>query len=96
MQYYVYIITNNHNTTLYTGVTNDLPRRVFEHRDGISGSFSLRYNLYKLVSFEIYPDIRSVINGEKQIKTGPRNRKLALINSMNPEWDDLIDRWESG
>ncbi len=95
-QYYVYIITNKHNTTLYTGVTNDVLRRVIEHRQGISGSFSHRYNLYKLVFLEAYPDISSAINREKQIKAGPRKRKLELINSMNPEWDDLFENWDSG
>jgi len=94
-QYCVYIITNKHNTTSYTGVRNDLLRRIVEHRQGISGSFSHRHNLYKLVFFEIYPDIWSVFNREKQIKAGPRNRKLGLINSINPEWDDLFGNWNS-
>jgi len=92
--YYVYILTNQNHTTLYTGVTNDLLRRVVEHKHGINKSFSHRYNINKLVYYEIYPDIRSAINREKQIKSGPRRRKLQLINELNPDWDDLIEKWE--
>ena len=91
--YYVYILTNKNHTTLYTGVTNDLLRRVVEHRQGIRRSFTKRYNLNKLVYFEIYPDIRSAINREKQIKSGSRRRKLALIEDLNPDWNDLLEIW---
>ena len=91
--YYVYILTNKNHTTLYTGVTNDLLRRVVEHRQGIRRSFSKRYNLNKLVYYEIYPDIRSAINREKQIKSGSRRRKLALIEDLNPDWNDLFEIW---
>lgn len=94
-RYYVYIITNKHNTTLYTGVTNDLPRRINEHRRGTKASFSHRYNLYKLIFLEAHPDITSAINREKQIKAGPRIRKVELINSINPEWDDPFENWDS-
>ena len=92
-RYYVYIITNNNNTTLYTGVTNNLLRRIMEHKQGTENSFSRRYKLRKLVYFEIYPDIKSAINREKQIKAGPRRRKLKLIHSSNPDWVDLIENW---
>lgn len=92
--YYVYILTNINQTTLYTGVTNDLLRRIYEHKQGIRGSFSNRYNFIKLVYFEIYPDIKSAINREKQIKAGSRRRKLQLIESLNPDWDDLFDKWQ--
>ncbi len=80
--------------TLYTGVTNDLLRRIYEHKQGIRGSFSYRYNLIKLIYFEIYPVIKSAINREKQIKASSRRRKLQLIESLNPDWDDLFDKWQ--
>ena len=91
--YYVYILTNQNHTTLYTGVTNDLLRRIVEHRQQTRRSFSQRYNLNKLVFYEIYPDIRSAIYREKQIKAGPRRRKLQLIDVFNPDWDDLFYCW---
>lgn len=92
--YYVYILTNQNHTTLYTGVTNDLLRRIEEHKQGIKRSFSHRYNLDKLVFYEIYPDIRAAINREKQIKAGSRRRKIQLIDELNPEWDDLFEKWQ--
>ena len=88
-QHYVYIMTNKHNTVLYTGVTNDLQRRAYEHKTGQGGNFTSRYNLTKLVYYEIGHDARSAIAREKQIKAGSRQKKLDLINSMNPEWRDL-------
>jgi len=88
-QYYVYIMTNLHNTTLYTGITNDLERRVHEHKSGNGGKFSQRYHLKKLVYFEVYQDVRAAINREKQLKGGSRLKKLELIESMNPNWKDL-------
>ena len=91
--YYVYILTNQNHTTLYTGVTNDLLRRIEEHKQGIKRSFSHRYNLGKLVFYETYPDVRSAINREKQIKAGPRRRKINLIEEFNPDWDDLFEIW---
>ena len=87
--YFVYIIINVHNTTLYTGVTNDLYRRVQEHKRGEGGKFSRKYNLKKLVYFEKYRDIRDAITREKQIKAGSRMKKLRLIESQNPKWHDL-------
>ena len=91
--YYVYILTNQNHTTLYTGVTNNLLRRVIEHKQSKSKSFSHRYNLDKLVFYEVYPDIRSAIAREKQIKAGPRRRKLQLIDDLNPDWEDLFECW---
>lgn len=87
--YYIYIMTNLHNTTLYTGVNNNLYRRVQEHKRGEGGKFSRKYKLKKLVYFEIYDDVRVAIAREKQIKAGSRMRKLELIESINPEWQDM-------
>ena len=82
-------MTNLHHTTLYIGVTNNLTRRVQEHKRGEGGKFSRLYNLKKLVYFEIYQDVRAAITREKQIKGGSRMKKLELIEEMNPEWHDL-------
>jgi putative endonuclease len=89
--YYVYIITNRNHTTLYTGITNNLIRRITEHKQGIGSTFSWRYKLRKLVYYEIHPEKKSAIDREKQIKAGSRNKKLDLINSLNLDWDDLFD-----
>lgn len=89
--YFVYIITNKYNTTLYTGVTNNLYRRVLEHKSGIGSMFCKRYNLTKLVFYEFSRDIRSAIWREKQIKGGSRNNKIEMINLMNPDLIDLFD-----
>jgi putative endonuclease len=89
-EYYVYILTNKYNTALYTGVTNDLERRLYEHKNKLNPkSFSANYNLNKLVYFEIYTDIESAILREKQIKAGSRQKKFDLIKSMNKNFDDL-------
>ncbi|MBX7138141.1 MAG: GIY-YIG nuclease family protein [Oligoflexia bacterium] len=90
--YYVYILTNRHHTTLYTGVTNDLVRRIFEHRNGTLGKFSQKYNLKKLVYYEDYRQIELAIAREKQLKGGSRAKKVALITAQNPGWVDLWDR----
>ena len=88
--YYVYILTNKYNKVLYTGVTNDLTRRMAEHKDfKKESSFTNKYNLNKLVYYEVYNDINLAINREKQIKAGSRNKKLELINNKNKEWVDL-------
>ncbi len=87
--YYVYIMTNLHKTTLYTGITNNLLRRVEELRRGEGGVFSSKYHLNKLVYYELYRDVNAAIFREKQIKGGSRSRKVRLINSLNPEWLDL-------
>ena len=89
--YYVYIMTNKHNTVLYTGVTNNLLRRVQEHKQGIGSAFTRKYNVHKLVYFEAGDSIHAAIAREKQIKAGSRQKKIDLINSMNPEWKDLYD-----
>ena len=84
-------MTNRYNTTLYTGVTNNLKRRVYEHRSGTGSAFTSRYNLTKLVYYEITTDVNSAISREKQIKAGSRQKKIDLVNSVNPEWRDLYD-----
>jgi len=89
-EYCVYIMTNKHNTTLYTGVTNDLKRRVFEHKKHMVKGFTDRYNLEKLVYFEVTNDIKAAILREKQIKNGSREKKINLIESTNPDWRDLV------
>lgn len=91
-QYYVYIMTNR-SKTLYTGVTNDLNRRVSEHKNKLIEGFTSKYNINKLVYFEETPDISSAIAREKQIKGWLRRKKIELIESMNPEWKDLSDEW---
>ena len=90
-QYYVYIMTNKHNTVLYTGVTNDLRRRAYEHRTGQGGGFTSRYKVKKLVWYEVCQDVNSAIAREKQIKGGSRKRKIGLVEGMNPEWRDLYE-----
>lgn len=90
-QYYVYIITNKHNTVLYTGVTNDLKRRSYEHREKLVKGFTKKYNLAKLVYYEIFRDANSAIMREKQIKGGSRAKKVVLIAGMNSQWRDLYD-----
>jgi putative endonuclease len=88
-QYFVYIMTNTHHTVLYTGVTNDLARRVDEHRRKLVKGFTNRYNVNKLVYYEVCGHIEAAILREKQIKAGSRARKLALINRLNPLWESL-------
>ncbi len=88
---YVYILTNKNNTTLYTGVTSNLPKRIYEHKNKLVDGFSKKYNLDKLVYYEIFDDIIEAINREKQIKAGSRKKKIELINSQNPEWKDLSE-----
>src|SRR5690606_21407017 len=89
---FVYIMTNKHHTTLYTGVTADLWRRVNEHKAGTHPhSFTKRYNLFKLVYFETFHSIEEAIAREKQIKGGSREKKIQLINAMNKDWVDLSD-----
>ncbi len=90
-QSYVYILTNAHNTVLYTGVTSDLQRRVWEHKERFVEGFTKRYNLDKLVYYEVSSDVRDAIAREKQIKGGSRLKKVQLIESMNNEWRDLYE-----
>jgi len=90
-EYCVYIMTNAHNTVIYTGVTNDLARRVYEHRNGLGGIFTKKYNIIKLVYFEVTDNVQAALAREKQIKGGSRKKKLDLVNSINSEWKDLYD-----
>ena len=84
-------MTNVRNTVLYVGVTNDLVRRAYEHREGLANGFTRKYNIVKLVYYEVSEDIQSAILREKQIKAGSRRKKVQLINSMNSTWHDLYD-----
>ena len=87
---HTYILTNKNNTVLYTGVTSDLQRRLYEHREGHHiNAFTKKYNCTKLVYFEGFSMIIDAIYREKQIKGGSRAKKIALIESINPKWDDL-------
>jgi len=90
-QYYIYIMTNNRNAVLYVGVTGDLIRRVYEHKAKLADGFTKKYNIVKLVYYEVFEDIESAILREKQIKAGSRQKKVQLINSTNREWRDLYD-----
>ncbi|MDO5663937.1 MAG: GIY-YIG nuclease family protein [Bacteroidia bacterium] len=90
---YVYILSNAHNTTLYIGVTNNIKRRVYEHKTHVNKGFTYRYNVTKLVWFDFFPDANSAIVKEKQLKKWNRAWKEKLINEMNPEWKDLSDGW---
>ena len=90
-EYCVYIMTNTHNTVLYTGVSNNLTRRVYEHKNGLGGIFTKKYNVDKLVYYEVGDNIQSALAREKQIKGGSRKKKIDLINGMNPEWKDLYE-----
>ena len=89
-EYCVYIMTNINNTTLYVGVTNNLMRRVVEHKNHIIKGFSTKYKLHKLVYYEVTSDINEAIRREKQIKGGSRRKKIEIINILNPEWKDLF------
>ncbi|MDH3975869.1 MAG: GIY-YIG nuclease family protein [Deltaproteobacteria bacterium] len=90
-QFYVYIMTNKHNRVLYTGVTNNLQRRIYEHKGKLVKGFTTKYNINKLVYYEVFEDSYNAISREKQIKAGSRKKKLVLIETMNPEWKDLYD-----
>lgn len=90
-QYYIYIMTNFENGTLYTGVTNNLVRRVYEHRGKLVEGFTKNYDLTKLVYYEVADTVDAAIIREKQIKGGSRKKKLQLINNFNKNWDDLYD-----
>ena len=93
--YYVYIITNKENGTLYTGVTNDLNRRVWEHKQKAVKGFSKTYDLDILVYYEIFEDVNEAIHREKCIKKWNRKWKLKRINNMNPKWEDLYNKLEA-
>jgi putative endonuclease len=87
----VYIVANKRNGTLYAGVTSNLPKRAFEHREGIIKGFSARYRCKMLVWYEPHETMADAITREKQIKAGSRAKKLALIEDLNPDWNDLYD-----
>jgi len=90
-QSYIYILTNKNNTVLYTGVTSDLKRRVYEHKRKFVKSFTSKYNVDKLVYYETFDDIYNAITREKQIKAGSRQKKIDLINCTNWSWADLYE-----
>jgi len=92
-QYYVYIITNKKDGVLYVGITNDLERRMFEHKNKLVKGFSSKYNLDKLMYLEVYPYVEDAIKREKNIKKWKRNWKIKLIVEDNPDWKDLSEEW---
>ncbi|MDR6662320.1 putative GIY-YIG superfamily endonuclease [Tardiphaga robiniae] len=85
----VYIMASRRNGTLYTGVTSNLPKRIYEHREGLVSGFSKSYGCKLLVWFEVHETMESAIAREKQLKAGSRTKKLALIEAVNPNWKDL-------
>ena len=87
--FYVYILSNKHNTVLYTGVTSNLQKRISEHQTKAVPGFTKKYNVDKLVYYEIYDDVISAISREKQIKAGSRQKKVELIEKENQLWTDL-------
>ena len=92
--YFVYILSNWDDSVLYIGVTGNLPRRLYEHRNNLVDGFTKRYNVHKLVYYEYTNDVYSAISREKQLKNWNRRKKNALIAKMNPEWKDLSADWE--
>ncbi len=88
---YVYILTNEYNTVLYIGVTSDIVKRIYEHKNKVVDGFSKKYNLNKLVYYEIYEDVVSAIEREKFLKGKVRKYKIDLINKTNLNWDDLYN-----
>jgi putative endonuclease len=90
-QYCVYIVTNKNNKVLYTGVTNNLQRRIFEHKQKLVEGFAKKYNVEKLVYYDVFNDVKYAITREKQIKGGSRQKKIDLVNEINPMWCDLYD-----
>ena len=90
-QYYIYMMTNNGNSVIYVGVTGNLAKRVYQHREGLYEGFAKRYNVVKLVYYEVFSDATNAITREKQLKGGSRKRKIELITAFNPDWLDLYD-----
>jgi putative endonuclease len=90
-QFYIYIMTNKMHSVLYTGVTSDLKKRVYPHKEKLADGFTFKYNVSKLVYYQIAQNAFAAVSREKQIKGGSRAKKLELINSFNPEWKDLSD-----
>lgn len=93
--YVVYILTNASRRTLYTGITSRIGLRTFEHKHKVHNGFTAKYNVHRLVYYERYSDPWSAIAREKQIKGWLRAKKIALIESLNPRWDDLAGNWDS-
>ena len=89
MKSYIYILFNKKNGTLYTGITSDLKKRLYQHKNKIYEGFTSKYDVTKLGYYEVYNDIKAAIEREKQIKGGSRKKKLLLIERLNPEWKDL-------
>ncbi len=89
--YCIYILSNKNNTVLYVGVTNNLTRRIWEHKSKLIEGFTKKYNLDKLVYFESFDNPKDAIKREKQLKAGSRKKKVELINKLNPEWKDLYN-----
>ena len=89
-KYYVYIATNDEKYILYTGVSNNIDRRIYEHKEGVGSKFTKKYSINRLVYFEEYQDVNQAKVREKQLKSGSRIKKVKLINSLNPTWKDLI------
>jgi putative endonuclease len=92
--YFVYILANWDDSVLYIGVTGNLPRRLYEHRNGLVEGFTKKYNVHKLVYYENTSDVYSAISREKQLKKWRREKKNQLIEMMNPQWRDLSEDWE--
>ena len=92
--YYVYILSNWNNRVLYTGITNNLERRIVEHKSHLTQGFTSKYNVRKLVYFDNTADVKRAIERDKQIKGWTRNKKVALIEQMNPDWRDLSQDWD--
>ena len=91
--YFVYILANWDDSVLYIGVTSNLPRRLYEHRNGLADGFTKKYNVHKLVYYEDTNDVYSAISREKQLKKWSRSKKNALVCKMNPQWKDLSVDW---
>jgi len=90
----IYIVASQRNGTLYIGVTSNLPQRIYQHKHGLIEGFSKKYNTNILVYFELYEDMLTAINREKSLKSITRKKKIALIESINPQWDDLAVKLE--
>ncbi|MEK6731770.1 MAG: GIY-YIG nuclease family protein [Pseudomonadota bacterium] len=93
-QYYVYLLTNTNNKVLYLGVTNNLLRRLYEHKNGLVKGFTKKYNVHKLVYYEETDNVYAAISREKEIKKWRREKKDRLIIKKNPDWRDLSENWE--
>ena len=93
MQYYVYMLTNWDDSVIYIGFTNDLERRLYEHRNHLVDGYTKKYNVHKLVYYEYTNDVYAAMEREKQLKRWTRKKKNALVQKMNPEWKDLSLEW---